>query len=130
MPLSATSVSPGARQKRTKSYAKSGFAALSAAESKLVFGASCPWLRECLYAFEKVGHGKINKNNGGKTMQSTEGRDCAPCSSCWSDSAIYCKYKATFNALTNMNCFLSHLWSPPNFCLMFHAECVTQSKRL
>lgn len=75
MLLSVSSVSPGVWLRRMKSYAKSVFAALSATESKLVFSASCPWLRECLYVFEKVGHGQINKNNGGKTMQSSEGRD-------------------------------------------------------
>lgn len=98
MLLSVTCVSPGAWLKRMKSYAESGFAALSATESKLAFSASCPWLRERLYVFEKVGHGQINKNNGGKTTQSTKGRDYVPCSSCWSDSGIYCKYKATFNS--------------------------------
>lgn len=92
------SVSPGVWLKRTKSYAKSRFAALSATESKLVFSVSCPWLRECLYVFEKVGHGQISKNNGGETMQSPEGRDDVPRSSCCSDSGIYCKYKATFNS--------------------------------
>lgn len=90
MLLPVTSVSPGVWLRRMKSYAKSVFAALSATESKLVFSASCPWLRGCLDVFEKVGHGQINKNNGGNTMHA--------CSSCWSDSCIYCKYKATFNS--------------------------------